>query len=193
MSSRKILLIILALSLVAASLAYLLFTKGIGNLIPFKQKTDTPQPSPQAQQTTVVCKRFTNIDEAVKDNSIACVLDLSQKEATASPQDLSKLAQLTKLNTLILKGYKLTEFPAGIDSLKDLITLDLSDNQIKEVPNSIANLRKLEVVDLSNNQISSISAKIGQAIKPLVIRLRGNPIQSREKIKQTFPQTTIQF
>lgn len=135
----------------------------------------SPSPSAQISQSSeppLVCKRFTNLDEAADNTEIACVLDLSTTEATPSSLEYNKLSQLDKLVDLSLKGHKLTTIPNEIFSLTGLLSLDLSDNNLKEVPEEISNLTNLQILELSNNSLSE---------------------SEKEKIQNLLPQTAIEF
>src|SRR3989344_5386043 len=108
----------------------------IGSLIYTKTNLFKPKTESQADRSInqsinesiasappVVCKRFTSLEEALKNVEIACVLDLSNQNLATVSADIKKL---TKLNELSLKNNKLTEFPSAITGIPTLVTLDLS-------------------------------------------------------------------
>ena len=110
----------------------------IGSLIYTKTNLFKPKTESQADRSInqsinesiasappVVCKRFTDLNEALKTPDIACILDLSNQNLTIVPSDITKL---TKLADLSLKGNNLTTFPSV--KIPTLISIDLSGNNI---------------------------------------------------------------
>lgn len=160
-------------------------------LTPRLQKKATSITKNQPQNFTpvppkVVCKRFTNLDEALKNIDIVCVLDLSHKGLTSVPSEVSKLV---KLNNLNLSNNNLTEFPEEL--------LSFSVYSQNEKPKIIGSFPKLYSLDLSNNKITmpvqAVEEKIKQAqdltqggivqITLQRLELTGNDISEDEKIK----------
>lgn len=135
----------------------------------------------------VVCKRFTSLEEALKEPNIACVLDLSGQGLSSVPNDIK---ELTKLNEISLANNKLTEFPMALTTLHDIRVIDLSDNQISQVPKEIGNLRNLYSIDLSNNKVTSFpieefltpppGEKVTQA-SISVLKIKGTLVSALEK------------
>lgn len=117
----------------------------------------------------VVCKLFRDLDEALKDQDIACILKLEGQGLTKVPSDITKLNKLTELS---LKNNKIATFPAEVLTMTTLITLDLSNNQISSIPDQIANLKNLQRLDLTGNNLSEAE---------------------RAKVKKFFPQLSITF
>lgn len=70
------------------------------------------------------------------------------------------LANLTKLQSLILNDLSLESFPNEIVNLINLEHLDLSSNNLKSLSNDIKNLSKIEDIDLSNNQFKKFPTEI---------------------------------
>jgi len=162
--SKKVIIIISVVILVAVGLFFLI-----------KRDKFKPSPAPeppQTEQTRVVCKRFTSLDEAANNIEIACVLDLSGQALTDSSSEISQISKLNNLTTLILKDNKLTSIPSEITLVKSLITLDLSNNQIVTAPKEIGDLINLQVLILTNNPI---------------------PAAKKEEFKKLLPKTSIQF
>lgn len=161
------------------------------NLKGFTTKKDTSAPvSNQSLKQQIVCKRFTNLEEALNNVNIACVLDLSSQDLDKVSDRISKLE---KLNELSLKNNRLTSIPKEVTILKNLITLDLSDNQIATISANIADLSNLQILDLSNNKITNLPDELSKL--PLSsLKLTGNPISSseKEKIKKLLPVTGIE-
>lgn len=170
MDRQKIFIISIVGLSAALILGSLIYTKT--NL--FKPKTESQADRSVKQSTVpsnppVVCKRFTDLNEALKNIEIACVLDLSNQNLATVPGDVNKL---TKLNDLSLKGNKLTSFPPVILEVPTLITLDLSGNQISQFPEGLGKLTKLQSLNLAGNNISE---------------------SEKTKLKQLFPNTGITF
>lgn len=119
----------------------------------------------------LICKRFTNLREALNHIDIACGLDLSGQQLNGVP---ALILRLTKLNDLNLSNNHLTGFsPQLLTAFSSLYSIDLSNNQIATVSASI--------------QSATTSAKLQN------LKLTGNPITDAEKqlLKQLLPKTSI--
>lgn len=151
-----------------------------------------PPPNQSAVSPKVVCKRFENLDEALKNIDIACVLDLSNQKLTEVPAQIS---QLTKLNELSFKNNNLTEVPKEVLNITTIISLDLSSNQILSLPPEISQLINLQLLDLSNNQLTAIPRQIQSLIQLHTLKLTGNELslEDKETIKKLLPATQITF
>jgi len=123
----------------------------IGSLIYTKTNLFKPKTESQADRSInqsinesiasappVVCKRFTSLEEALKNVEIACVLDLSNQNLATVSADIKKL---TKLSELTLKGNKLISLPKFILEMPTLVHIDLSGNNIS--PNEQLKIRGL--------------------------------------------------
>lgn len=89
----------------------------------------------------------------------ANMIDIAYTSAVEgkSIKDLSPLANLTQLETLILKQNGINDVK-DLSKLVNLTKLDLSANkEIKDV-SSLAGMTKLTSLDISNNKISSVDA-----------------------------------
>jgi len=118
------------------------------------------------------------MEEAVQTST----LDLSGRELTALPAQLTQLAglhtlrlddnlltglpaeigQLSSLQTLRLDNNRLSHLPPEIGQLPGLQTLSLVDNQLVELPAEMSYLTSLKTLRLDNNQLTSLPAEIGQ-------------------------------
>lgn len=150
----------------------------------FTNKSLQVTPSPEAQATLnseipqkIICKNFSDLEEALKNVDIACGLDLSGKGLTSVPPEVFKLSKLNELN---LSRNNIATFSAELLNLPGLYSLDLSDNKITEV--SAALEEKL-------NQVS------GSRIPLQSLKLTGNNIGILEqsKIKQLLPNVRMSF
>ncbi len=94
---------------------------------------------------------------------------LNLEEALAQPDSVFKLT---------LRGKKLTEIPAGVFTLKNLLVLNLGKNRIKELPSAIENLKNLQELDLSNNDLTQLPPQIGNLSHLVQLKLNRNEITS---------------
>jgi len=99
----------------------------------------------------VVCRRFTDINEALQAAPIACDLDLAGKGINALPNEITKL---TKLKTLDLSKNNFTEIPNILTELKELVLINLSNNKLTTVPD-VLGLKNLQILILTGNQIAN--------------------------------------
>lgn len=153
------------------------------------QPVQTPTQNVTAVPQKVVCKRFTSLDEALKNVDIACVLDLSNQNLTTVPETI---IQLTKLNDLDLSKNSLNTFPSQLISISTLISLNLSNNQISNILQEISNLKNLQSLDLSNNKLTSLSDSIKDVPSLRILKLSGNNLSEQEKQRiQNFFQGQI--
>src|SRR3989344_7209493 len=103
------LIIIVSVAVVSGSFLYTKFNQPQKPQDKVQNQTLLPSSPP------VVCKRFTNLDEALKNIEIACVLDLSKQNLTYLPGSILKLKNLTDLS---LKNNKLSMFPTVIFNMQ---------------------------------------------------------------------------
>jgi hypothetical protein len=97
----------------------------------------------------VMCRRFTDLNEALQAISIACILDLSGKDLTEIPDEITKL---TKLNEINLSNNKFTAFPPQLLNIPTLISINLSKNQLTATPD-VSKLTNLQSLILTGNPI----------------------------------------
>ncbi|NEQ51880.1 MAG: GTP-binding protein [Leptolyngbya sp. SIO3F4] len=83
-----------------------------------------------------------------------------------------------KATKLDLSSSDLTELPAEIGQLTNLLELDLRDNQLSSLPIEIGQLTNLSVLNLSANQLSNLLAEIAQLTNLLELDLRDNQLSS---------------
>lgn len=134
-----------------------------GKTLLTKQK-NTIKPTPYVPKTSeekkmaanlkkygVVCRRFTSLDEALKTPEIACVLDLSKKNLSSLPGDVTKLVSL---NTINLSNNNFTEFPPQLLEAPTLVAIDLTDNKLTATPN-VSKLKNLQFLILKGNPITN--------------------------------------
>ncbi len=100
-------------------------------------------------------------------------LDLSRKEVTSLPPEISKLSDLTSLN---LSGNKLTSLPLEITALSNLIRLDLNDNQLTSLPAELAKLTNLTHLSIGNNQLTRLPPEFAKLTKLTSLVIGGNQL-----------------
>ena len=142
--------------------------------------------------------RFSDLESAFKNASMAKQLDLSSQELTELPQKVTILSGLKTLNVInnrlkflpenIHKLYKLEQLlidknnlsylPEGFKKFKALSALSLTQNRFKLFPLEVTNIKTLKVLDLSDNYISEIPPEIGLMKKLEVLAIINNDITS---------------
>ncbi len=103
------------------------------------------------------------------------VLDLSYKNLTSLPPEISKLENLTQLD---ISGNQLTSLPPEIAELKNLTQLDMSNNQLTSLPPEISELKNLTQLDMSNNQLTSLPPEISKLKNLTQLDIRINQLSS---------------
>ncbi|MEG1839068.1 MAG: hypothetical protein RR220_07250 [Bacteroidaceae bacterium] len=83
-------------------------------------------------------------------------------------------AKMKRLNSLSLKGNKVTKIPEEIGNIETLISLEFINEQLTEVPASIGKLKKLDNLRLMNTNISTLPDVFDQLYKISVLDLQGN-------------------
>lgn len=105
-------------------------------------------------------------------STCTCTLFTYMVELGCLPDEI---AQLRKLETVILSHNLLSSFPDTFVNLKSLKTIDVSHNKLTEFPLSLCQLTKVDFVNLSNNHITVIPDGI-DAISAVEIDLNSNQI-----------------
>lgn len=125
-------------------------------------------------------------------------LDLSRKQLTGLPPEISKLTsltrfylcqnqlmsvppeitELTKLTYLDLRDNNLASVPPEITRLTKLTFLYLCQNNLASVPPEITRLIKLTHLDLSYNQLTSIPPEIAKLTKLIYLNLKHNQLMN---------------
>jgi small GTP-binding protein len=87
------------------------------------------------------------------------LLDLSYKNLTSLPPEISKLESLTRL---YIDNNQLTFLPPEISKLRSLTELKVSHNQLTSLPPEISKLKNLTQLDVDNNQLTSLPPEISE-------------------------------
>lgn len=116
------------------------------------------------------------IEEAAHNGAIA--LDLSSLGLTTVPGALfsSEQCNLSKVQSLNLRGNKLTELPIEVRALPNLISLDISSNQLTDFPDAIPQFVKLQNLIYTHNQLKVLPETIGQLTALERLDLRWNKL-----------------
>jgi hypothetical protein len=107
--------------------------------------------------------------------SAATFLDLSSLGLSEVPPEI---ANLSKLQILLLGGNQFTSFPTSIASLDNLQNLDLSHNDLSSLSPEIDNLINLQQLHLSANELTSLPAEIGTLSNLISLTLDYNQLSS---------------
>ena len=98
-------------------------------------------------------------------NSFGCY----KNEVTEIPAEIGKLTNLVSLD--LCKAFSLEKVPPEIGNLNKLKWIRLCLTQVKVIPKEIGNLNQLEYLDISCNRLRNIPAEIGnlKSLKRLYI------------------------
>lgn len=108
----------------------------------------------------VICKRFTDLDEALASKEIACTIDLSGQSLTEIP---TNLYQLTSLNEIDLSNNQLTSIPQALVDMPNLISINMANNNIADIgdiqnkagtDSEVGDAKPIQLLDLSGNRIT---------------------------------------
>jgi small GTP-binding protein len=113
------------------------------------------------------------IREAQKSN--VTVLDLSFKNLTSLPPEISELKNLPEL---YIFSNQLTSLPPEISELKNLTKLYISSNQLTSLPPEISELKNLTKLDISVNQLTSLPPEISELKNLTELYISGNQLTS---------------
>ena len=75
-----------------------------------------------------------------------------------------------------MDGNNLTELPAGIGDLKELLVLNVSNNQLVGLPTSIQKLNRLGMLYLDGNNLTELPAGIGDLKELLMLKVSNNQL-----------------
>ena len=98
---------------------------------------------------------------------------MSNNQLVGLPTSIQKLNRLQLLN---LDGNNLTELPAEIGDLKELMILSVTNNQLVGLPTSIQKLNRLQWLNLDGNNLTELPTGIGDLKELLQLSVSGNPL-----------------
>jgi Leucine-rich repeat (LRR) protein len=127
-----------------------------------------------ADQLNSILRPLCEIIESLCQKPITKV-DLGNNELSEIPAELDNLTNLIWLD---LGHNKLASIPAWINNLKNLGLLDLCNNKLTEMPAGLGNLTNLTWLDLGSNQLASVSAELGNLINLTELALSSNQLTS---------------
>ncbi|MEL6970234.1 MAG: leucine-rich repeat domain-containing protein [Bacteroidota bacterium] len=128
------------------------------------------------------------------DNTHIRFLWISCTEPGCMAKLSSKIAQLTKLETLILSKTSLSRLPREIGQLTELKELRvLAGGDLTEIPEEVGNLKQLEILDLWRNQLEDLPASIYQLenLKTLYIGENNFSTSQIREIKRKLPTVDV--
>jgi Leucine-rich repeat (LRR) protein len=117
---------------------------------------------------------YTNLKKALKNAEKVYMLRLCDQKLTEFPADIAKL---TNLMVLYLDSNEIKTIPSFIKDLKKLRFISMTDNQITELPPELFELSDLRFIYLNNNKIEGISSKIGDLFNLQNLTLHNNKIK----------------
>lgn len=114
---------------------------------------------------------------------------VASMESTVTGFDYAYVCNINSLHIESLKKLKpaerygvtrgnITDIPATIGSLPDLIRLQIHDQRITSLPEEIALLSNMEILKLGGNNITSLPTSIGNLSKLSVLHIYGNNLTS---------------
>ncbi|MEL7422995.1 MAG: leucine-rich repeat domain-containing protein [Bacteroidota bacterium] len=106
----------------------------------------------------------------------------------------SKIAQLTKLETLILSKTSLSKLPKEIGQLSTLKELRiLAGGDLTELPEEVGNLKQLEILDLWRNKLVDLPESLYQLknLKTLYIGDNNFSTTQIREIKRRLPAVDV--
>ena len=98
----------------------------------------------------------------------------AQKIARARIEEARK----SKATSLDVHGLGLTELPASIGQLPQLLRLHISDNQLEALPETISELTQLQILDASRNRLEALPDSIGELTQLNRLDLASNRLTS---------------
>ena len=116
-------------------------------------------------------RNLTSLPEEVTGLTNLTILNLSNNQLTSLPPEIT---QLTNLTNLSLRSNQLTTVPAEITQLTNLTRLDLSGNQLKSLPAEFARLINLTSLSLDYNLLTNVPAVITRLMNLTGLFLRFN-------------------
>ncbi len=116
-------------------------------------------------------KRYTSLEQALKDSSQVYILDISGQNITDIPQEINKL---TNLQIFIFNDNKITKIPEQIAELKNLQVLQGDNNLLTYLPYEIGECTQLDEISLSYNKIYTLPNSFAGLKKLAKINLQAN-------------------
>ncbi|AKB32454.1 hypothetical protein MSSIH_1764 [Methanosarcina siciliae HI350] len=107
--------------------------------------------------------------------SNATVLNLSFKDITSLPPEITGLKNLTQLDISI---NQLTSLPPEIIGLKNLIQLNIFYNKLTSLPPEISELKNLTQLNISRNQLTSLTPEISELKSLTQLNISRNQLTS---------------
>jgi Leucine-rich repeat (LRR) protein len=103
---------------------------------------------------------------------------LSSKKTTHPANQSTSSSMSGDAKQLDMSGKQLTSLPSDITNQTDVTNLNLSNNQLTTLPTTIANMSRLEVLNIENNRLESLPAEIGKLTALKQLDLSNNRLMS---------------
>ncbi len=145
---------------------------------------ELPPISRDATSLDLSKRNLTSVPAEVTQLTSLTSLNLSFNELTSLPVEITRLTNLTSLN---LNNNRLPSLPAEVTRLTSLTDLSLSRNQLTSLPAEIKRLTKLAHLLLSGNQLTSLSAEVTRLTSLTYLSLRDNELT---RLPAGFPRLT---
>jgi len=113
------------------------------------------------------------IREAQRSN--VTVLDLSNRNLTSLPPEISELKCLTHLNMCY---NQLTSLPPEISELKNLTHLNIYYNRLTSLPSELSELKNLTQLNISYNRLTSLPPEISELKNLTQLKISNNRLTS---------------
>ncbi|MEJ5060550.1 MULTISPECIES: dermonecrotic toxin domain-containing protein [unclassified Pseudomonas] len=148
-------------------------------------------------QTISLCDfRLGDLPESIFRMDELTSVNFPECNITLTPQSVSGLAEMTRLNFLDLSNNPLGLAP-DVSQMSDLATLQLTNCGLTELPSGLLQLKSLDTADLSSNAITRIPSDILELPMEIAesIELRDNPFseESLQILLEYFRLTNIDF
>jgi internalin A len=134
-----------------------------------------PPISPDATTLDLSNRNLTSLPAEVTELTNLTSLDLSNNQLTNVPFELTRLMNLTSLS---MRGNQLRSVPDEIMRLTNLTSLSLRDNELTSMPPEITRLTNLRSLDLGFNRLTSLPVQLTQLTTLTTLDLSGNQLTS---------------
>lgn len=117
------------------------------------------------------CTHFYSLNDALKDTQKVYIADFANIGLSVLSE---QIAELKRLQILILDDNYLTQIPNKISNLKKLQIIRANNNSLENLPQNIGLLSNLEEISVSFNNISSIPNSITNAANLKILNIDHN-------------------
>ena len=129
-------------------------------------------------------QKYTTLNEAMKASEKVEWLDLICEDV---PKIANRFGELPKLESLYLRGCKLSELPEGMEEASNLGLLNVQDNDLKTLPTELSELKELSVINLRNNAFRKVPKALLSLPKLREVDLTGNKELKLKRALDQYP------